>query len=732
MHVAYLMRRVWFVIAAVAVLSFVGSAEAQRVKRPGKRGRYYKVRIDSSPQQAAIYLDDEKAGIVGYTPWDGRLQKGSWKVIIKKDGWETQTKQITVRRTRRVQETFVPLVKKEQPGMLDVRADADKNAFGAEVWVDGQKVGKIPVLLKVKDGRHLVEIKKKDFDPFSQWVEVKEGDRITINPQLRQNAVGSILVEADVGGAEVYVDGNKHPDTTPTLIQRLVAGPHIVEVRKAPAIPWKHTIMVKKNETVKVRGQLKATMSGPGGSVRVLSNVEGAEVFLDGTKVGKAPIDIKDVKAGPHVVEVKAAGHQNREERVQVQAGQAMILKLDLIPSGGAAVMVKIVSPVPEAEVFVDGARLGTAPQEKGLGPGEHFVVVSKKGYAKFEQKVVVVEGKPQTITAELKAVGGIRFLSRPSGARILIDGVDSGVTPSVREDIAVGEHIITIQQNGYYDFQKSLKVEGGKTAVLNATLELIDTGPSADDLIAEQRSQSSFGAKTLRKEKVNVDVGTGYPYILNAAFHIGAGQFGPVGLDASLMVRSFIARTELGMRGRVTLVDKRPFSLGAFAEMGGGNTFFDDSQRNTFYFKGGGLASLTGLGRVTITARVYLDMWSDRYCPSIEEFGQADPAEMCENYAARIGGDTMALSTEDFDRINILLGDAAGADGKLFDRDNGVRLMTSLIVEFAILQRINGWIIFEGAPFQDERPAFTDAFNSVLFDEDPVTYIRAGTTFKF
>jgi len=732
MHVAYLMRRVWVLLTATAILLGAASADAQRVTRPGKKGRYYKVRIDSAPQQAAIYLDDESAGIVGYTPWDGSLQKGTWTVILKKDGWVTQTKQVNVQRTRRLQETFIPMVKKEEPGIIDVRADADRNAFGAEVWVDGQQSGTIPALVKVKDGRHLVEIKKKDFDTFSQWIDVKEGDRITVNPMLKQNAVGGVLVEADVEGAEVYVDGNKHKDTTPTLIQGLLAGPHIIEVRKDPAIPWKQTVMVKANETVKIRGELKATIGGPGASVRILSNVEGASVYLDGTEVGKAPIDIKDVKAGEHVIEVRAQGYVPREERVTIQAGQSYIQKLDLNPAGGRKVMVKVVSAVPEAEVFVDGARLGTVPQEKELSPGEHFVVVSKVGYATVEQKILVEAGKPQTLTVKLLAVGGARFLSNPTGSRVLIDGKEIGVTPYEAKDIEVGEHFVTISRKGYYDFEQALKIEGGKVSVVNASLELIQTGPSAEDLIAEQRSQSSYGARTLRREKVNVDLGTGYPYVLNAAFHIGAGRFGPIGLDASLFVRSYITRTELGLRGRVNLVDMRPFSVGAFAEMGGGNTFFDDSQRNTFYAKVGGLASLTGLGRVTITARAYLDMWSDRYCPGLNDFSQSDPTAMCENYRARVEGDTGAMSDAEFDRINILLNDPNGVNGDLFERDNGLRLMTSLIVEFAIMQRINGWIIFEGAPFQDERPAFTDAFNSILFNEDPVTYIRAGTTFKF
>ena len=55
-----------------------------------------------------------------------------------------------------------------------------------------------------------------------------------------------------------------------------------------------------------------------------------AEVFLDGTNMGKVPLDIKQVKGGDHVLEVKAPGYQPHEERITINDGQSTVLKLDL------------------------------------------------------------------------------------------------------------------------------------------------------------------------------------------------------------------------------------------------------------------------------------------------------------------------------------------------------------------------------------------------------------------
>lgn len=223
MQIGNLMRSISVGVALVLVTAFAADAVAQSSNPRLKTKRTkYKVRIDSAPQKAAIYLDDKKYGIVGYTPWSGRLPKGNWKVIYELKGYEAKEKTIYVRRTRTTQEFFEPLVKKEEPGILDVRADADKNAFGAQVWLDGQLQGQIPIILKVADGRHLLEIKKTDYQDFSQWVQVKQGDRHNVNPMLKAIAKekkGEILVEADVADASVYLDGNLHPDKTPTLIR---------------------------------------------------------------------------------------------------------------------------------------------------------------------------------------------------------------------------------------------------------------------------------------------------------------------------------------------------------------------------------------------------------------------------------------------------------------------------------------------------------------------------------
>src|SRR5688572_16081889 len=388
----------------LAVVFSSGSAHAQSC--PAATGRY-KVKIDSAPAGATVYLGSKQCAPVGNTPWSGSLGKGDFTVIIEAQGYEPAQRVFKVAAVRKVQELFVPLTRRPQ---VEIRADADPNLIGAAVSIDGQPSGVVqgPLVIPTTPGRHLIEITKAGYQPLSQWVDLTTNPSLILTPMLvaiPKPKYGTIVVEADVQDAEVYIDGNRHPDNTPAVISNVIEGVHVIEVKKTPAPPWRSTITVEANKQSKVRAEIAPLMHGGVGVVRVLSEAQGARAYLDGIDMGPVPVDIKDVKAGEHIVQVKAPGYQTGEKKVTVRAGQSEILKFDLSASIEQRT-IKIISTVPEAEVFIDGAAVGKVPQERRIAVGEHPVVVRLPVFKQFEQKVRVEAGQTITVSAELKAVG--------------------------------------------------------------------------------------------------------------------------------------------------------------------------------------------------------------------------------------------------------------------------------------------------------------------------------------
>jgi hypothetical protein len=268
----------------------------------------------------------------------------------------------------------------------------------------------------------------------------------------------------------------------------------------------------------------------------------------------------------------------------------------------------------------------------------------------------------------------------------------------------------------------------------------MIDTGPTPAQLRREQKGLTSYSARVLPKGRSTIDVAMGYPYFLDGRITVGAGNVGGMGFDAGVVFRSYFSRSEIAAVGRLNLADKDPFSLAAFAQLGGGSNFFDDSERNGFLFDIGMAGSLTGFGSVTVTGRAYLNFWSDRHCPAAEGAlgskvfkggNNVSPVDTCQELLnlANDSNATTTLSADDRSRIGAMIGEEPGDP---FKRDSGVRAMVSVAVEIAWRQRWNLWGIFEGAPFQEERAAYTDFFNPALIDQDIGTYFRMGATYKF
>jgi hypothetical protein len=738
-HLTGLTRRsVAVVVGLLCLVALAGAADAQTHPRLTKPGRY-PVRIDSAPAGATVYIDKKEYGAVGVTPWETKLLAESYTIILELDGYESGQKTIKIARSRRRQDTFIPLVKKLDPPRIDVRADADGAVFGASVMLDGQAQGSAPVLITTTPGRHLLELKKEGYEPFSSWQEVKVNEKVTVTPVLRPVAkpkLGTIVVEADVPDAAVLLDGNPVQGTTPVVITDVIEGLHVIEVRKEPALPWKQTVQVIAGAQAKVRAELKATLGGQGGTIRVLSNVAGAKVFLDGTEMGAVPVDITDVKPGEHVLEVKAPGYQDHDERVTINAGQAMVLKLDLNPEAGKADVgtLKVVSAVPEAEVFIDGAAIGKVPQEKQIPRGDHFVVVKLPGFKTFEQKIRLEAGQTLTVSADLRAVGRLRVVSDPAGADVMINGISVGVTPIDLPEVEVGKTIVTVQKAGFRKWEEVLDIKGGANEIRQANLKV--AGKTDDELKAEQRGLSSFGAVTLPRGRSTVDLGIGYPYFLETKITVGAGKMSSFGFDAGVGVRSLGARQEIGLGIRLQVADKAPFSAAVFGDLWWGSKLFDDSKRNGATFNAGAVASLTAFTHVTVSGRLYLNMWSDRHCPErlTSAQGEAatfdgDPITVCQEYSNASTGVQPQLTPADIARAEDLTGEEGNG---FFSRDGGVRLMMSAIAEIALKQRWNGWFVLEGAPFQSERALFTDMFTAPMLKTDYVTYARIGATYKF
>lgn len=360
------------------------------------RAGKHAVKIDSQPQGATIFLGDKSCGAVGQTPWTGKLEPGPVNVILERHSYVPHTRTFDVVAQAR-QVLSVPLVR-TNVGTVRILADADPNVRGADVRIDGEAKGKVPLELAVPGGRRKLELDRAGFASFTQWIDVEDAVTVTVMPVLVPQTVvtGKLFVDADVPGAEVHVNGTRR-GTTPVVIDNLPEGDYEVLVEKPPATPFKATVRVAKGQT-SVRALLASSIPAKPttGTLRVVSGKIVGSVYIDGLAVGNTPLE-KQLPAGEYWVVVRAKNFGSFERRVQLAAGQTVIVDAMLHPSAKL-----VINSAPAgAAVFVDGKRAGVTPLTLDLLVGEHAIIVERQGFQRHTVKVQLKGDQTLDITLQ-------------------------------------------------------------------------------------------------------------------------------------------------------------------------------------------------------------------------------------------------------------------------------------------------------------------------------------------
>jgi hypothetical protein len=662
-----------------------------------------RIKIDSAPQQAAVYLDSKEYGIEGYTPTTLKLPKGEFLIIVEAPGFRAVERRIKVTRS----EGFIfTLERQARPAVLDVRSSSDDSATGGQLYVDGAQLGKVPARIEVGAGSHLIEVKKPGFKDYRDNATVQEGETrsMVIDLQSEQKK-GSILVTADVAGADVYVDGQKR-DSTPCLVGDLVEGAHTVEVRKDPMPPHKQVVQVIGNQQVKVEARIQAQVP-QAGSIRVVSSTPGADVLVDGEPKGPANAEIANLRPGQHIIEVRAKGFQPQRVEMTVVAGEQRVAQIDLKQQDDrtGTARLRVVTPVPDAEVFIDGASVGKAPIDRNdLAAGKHFVVVRKIGFAEWKREVNLEGGGATTLSAELSAAGTVKVLSNVAGADIYIDGSPVGKTPATLETPG-GDHLIEVKKSGYLDAKVQFRVEGGEQKILSADLVPIHRGPTIADTQRTMRGMSSFSAVTIEPGKFTFDIAGGFLPFVQARLTVGALRRGMLGLDAGVHVESNIYFSTGGLHAKLQFLRAGPFAMGSWLGFTGGG---GPTQRSTFEFAFGLPMTLLFGDLVRVTINPYGMVYTDRICPEAPISGPGGEEPGCS--ATTRGGQPFSPR----------------------DRQVGFRLMLQFALEIAVHRIATIFFIAEGDPL-GQRLGLTKEFSPAFaWSADPQIYGRMGVTFKF
>ena len=223
-----------------------------------KSAKRFHVNIESVPAGATVTITgDEMTSCL--TPCKLELKAGAYHLATQLAGFRTAERALDVNEAQAVTES---LEKEAVPATLEVRSP-DGSGTGGQLTLDGAPAGALPVTRSLPAGAHNLVVSREGWQDYKETFTLGDGEHRTIEVALRARPrLGALLIAADVDGAEVFVD-NRRRDVTPALVENLVEGVHIVEVRRQGFHRWRQEVTVLPGRKIKVAARLVANDGQP-------------------------------------------------------------------------------------------------------------------------------------------------------------------------------------------------------------------------------------------------------------------------------------------------------------------------------------------------------------------------------------------------------------------------------------------------------------------------------------
>ncbi|HTA94468.1 MAG TPA: PEGA domain-containing protein [Polyangiaceae bacterium] len=224
----------------------------------------------------------------------------------------------------------------------------------------------------------------------------------------QQARIGRLAVTTTPEVARIEVDGVDVAKTPLTAPIRLPEGSHVVSVVAEGFSPSRKEVLIASNADTNLHFDLVATEGKRLANLTVRSRLAGAEVLLDGQKVGQTPLETSlPVAAGHHKVELRRPGYLKATQELDVDEGGSaeveLALNIDSAAQSSDLGSLELKTKNRQSTLFVDGASLGPYSAPVRLPRGPHHIRLEVAGFQPYERDVTVDPSQSNVVEPQLE-----------------------------------------------------------------------------------------------------------------------------------------------------------------------------------------------------------------------------------------------------------------------------------------------------------------------------------------
>ncbi len=243
-------------------------------------------------------------------------------------------------------------------------------------------------------GEHSFVVSSSMYKTLETIINVSS-EKVEKKIELEPN-FGSVRIDANVSGAEVYID-DVPKGSTPYILDRLAFGSYRVMVFKDDYVAERFTLNIDEARTYERDVVLQKNTA----QVNISCALNGATIYVGDKAIGIAPCRT-ELTTGTHKIEARKEGHRATLLTITVQRGINQAVQIDAPqPKYGK---LNASSSQRGVEVYVDGVKLGTTPNIfSNILEGRRKVVFKKEGFEDNEQIVEVKEGSVFSVRGDME-----------------------------------------------------------------------------------------------------------------------------------------------------------------------------------------------------------------------------------------------------------------------------------------------------------------------------------------
>jgi len=239
------------------------------------------------------------------------------------------------------------------------------NPPGAAIFIDNVIKGRTPLTLTdTVIGDHRMTITMDSYEEYTRNIIVEAATPLTIaavltrsapQPMIQPPPNGSIAITSLPSGAEVYID-SQLTGIAPAVFPEIVPGNHQVRLSVKGYDDWNHIVSVGSERMSAINAELIAATETTG-SLAVITDPHGAEIFVDSDFKGVSPVTISGLSAGTHTILLTLKEYANTTTNISITAGKTQkyttglqkVYKpsaIDLLLAAGAIIMIAVIALV--------------------------------------------------------------------------------------------------------------------------------------------------------------------------------------------------------------------------------------------------------------------------------------------------------------------------------------------------------------------------------------------------